>query len=401
MTTNDDADKHELVGKDQRPQVTIDLKATEVRSDPLPSESDVPPSSEPNKEEAPILVAPEAPSTTPWWQIEANAQTVLTHMTAGFFGALVALLIAYYGAGAFREKLPLLTERNALDFQNHLSGYDTRINAQDERLAALENAVSAPHPDNARAQADIQSLTEEISGLKQDIAALAKRVDGRPAVAITAPPSSANASQQSVEPLKNRIAELEAQLAQVPKTQVNGQTDSRIPALAASLYNLRRALDEGQPYTAELQSLASLTPVPLDLTSLEADRANGVRNIAQLRESFNASAHTAIEAEAKATDSSAGGLWSKAKSVVRIRKVGNVAGDDTQAVLARTEVQLKANNLRGAIEEANKLKGEAANGFKPWLDGAKARLSADESITRIEGALSTTLGVEKRAGKGS
>lgn len=399
MTTNDDADELGIVDKSQRPQVTIDLKATEVRSEPLPSGSAAPQLDEINEEKAPFVPPIEEKKTKQWWRVEANIQAVITHMTAGFFGALIALILAYYGAGAFREKLPLLTERNSLDFQRRLTGYDTRINAQDERLAALENAVSTPHPEYARVQADVQSLTEEISGLKQDIAALAKRVDSRPSITMTpqAANSSSDASQQNVEALKKRIAELEAQQTQTPQTQGNTQPDNRAPAIAAAFYNLRRALDEGRPYSTELQSLTALASSP-DLVSLEVGGANGIRTVAQLQDSFNAAAHKAIEAETKATDNSAGGMWSKARSLVRVRKIGNVAGDDTQAILARTEVQLKANNLRGAIEEADKLKGEAAIGFKSWLDGAKARLAADESIARIEEALSPMLGT--RNGKG-
>lgn len=433
MTTNDNEGKPGYGAHDQRPQVTLDLKATELSSDPMPEAADTTasehvaaeaPSEAAAQPVPPPYIESKAGDTTvstdepPRKRVfsakalnEANIQSFATHLAAGLLGSLVALIGAYYGAGAFRERLPLLTERNAHDFRTHIASYDSRIAAyearltkQDERIAAMDKAAASQRQDIAQAQARVHSLAEQAEMMKLTVAMLTKRVDERPATtadtATTATPGvSPDAMHQSVDPLKAKVAELEARIAQMTASQSSTQTDARASAVSVALYNLRRAVNEGKPYAAELQSVASLTPVPLELDALNAARDKGVRSLQQLQTALEPAINQAIEAENKAGDNTiADGVWSRMKSVVRVRRVGDVAGDDTQSVLARAEVRVTAGDVPGAVAEASKLKGEAAKVFKPWLDDAQAKLAADNAITKVETALLAALGDKAKKG---
>ncbi|MEJ2124477.1 MAG: mitofilin family membrane protein [Alphaproteobacteria bacterium] len=414
MTTNDESGNGKPEkGKSQRPHMTLDVKATDVTPEaasvvktPEGGVSGGADASD-RKQESDAFAANAAnagaSNNTPPVDVAGNdvgVQSFMTHMAAGVLGGLFALVIGYYVAGGLRDRLPMLTERSAQDFQAALA-------KQEERLAALDKAVHAPRADNTQADTRLKALSDQANSLKQEIAALSKRMDDRlaaiaskpapaltPAPAPVAPPGvSPEAMQQSLNPLRAKLTELEGRLSQVARDQAVVQTDSKASALAVALYNLRRAVNEGKPFAAELQTIASMTPVPLDLAPLEAVREKGVRNLAQLRKSFSASVDAAIETENRPADKSfSSRLWASLKSVVRIRRVGEVPGNTTQAILARAEVRLKNGDLKAVLKEIAQLKGDAANAFKAWQNDAQSRIAVDETLSRVEASLLAALG---------
>jgi hypothetical protein len=198
-----------------------------------------------------------------------------------------------------------------------------------------------------------------------------------------------------------KLTDLEGKLSGVAKAQGDLQTNSKAAALAVSFYNLRRAANEGRPYAAELRSVAAISPVPLDLAALDARREQGIPSFDQLGAEYNAAANAALDAENQPADESmVSELWSKAKSVIRVRRKGDVPGDTTGAILARVEHRLKAGDLAASIQEAVQLKGGAATAFSPWLEKLKARRAADETLARVEATLLTALGGDDQAKRG-
>lgn len=407
MTTNNDTGSPGA-GRSDRPQVMLDLKATDVSDEtpPMPQETAAPGA-------AGDLPPPDAPSHGAAARGPSAIQAFATHLAAGVLGAVVALVLAFYLLGSFREQLPFLTERTA-------AGFSARLAKFEDRFAALEKTASTQR--NGATQFD--SLKRELASasqiddLKRDLATLARRAEERPAAA---PGASADTLQQSLDPLRSklaeidplkakaaeldalkaRVAEMEARLGVVAKAQNEAETDSKASALAVAFYGLRRTAADGRPYAAELKSVATLSPVPLDLSALQGRGEQGVRNLAQLQAGFGAAANAAIDAEDRPTGSFLSQTWAKAKNLVRVRRTGEVAGSGTQEVLARIEARLKAGDLRAAASEGEQLKGDAATAFKPWLDEARARLIMDEVLARAEAALLTALGTENRVKRGS
>jgi hypothetical protein len=406
MTTNDESGNGKPeAGKSQRPQVTLDIKATDVTPEAKGAAKapggggDV--SSNKAKND---FFAAKAGDTSATKKAQGaggapsdvSVQSFITHMAAGVLGGLFALVIGYYVAGGLRDRLPMLTERSAEDFR-------TALAQQDERIASLDKAVNVPRPENAQTETQLKELAGQAGSLKQEIAALSKRINERLA-AIEAASASTNPLATPahitfedlnpvLDPLRAKLAELESRLSQIAQAQAVVQTDSKASALAIALYNLRRAVNEGKPFSAELQTIASMTPVPLDLAPLEAAREKGVRNLAQLRKSFAVAADAAIETENQPTDQSySSRLWASMKSVIRVRRVGEVEGDSTLAILARAEVRLKKGDLKAVLKETAQLKGDAANAFKAWQNDAQSHIAVDETLTRVEARLLAALG---------
>ena len=389
MTTNNGPDNTDprMGGKEHRPYATLDLEASEVStSDPAGSNEvkmhgDEQTASERlTLEGAPPVRPPEAP--------DGGLTSFLSHLAAGGLGALIAFIIAYYaGITQSRSTESAIADAGLMRAQ---------IVKSEQRLTALEKALG-------EANAKVGQLTaggEEGRALKQQLAAVTERLDrveGRPAGAALSP----DAMRESLDPLNAKLTDLEGKLSGVAKAQTDLQTNSKAAALAVSFYNLRRAANEGKPYAAELRSVAQMSPIPLDLAPLDARREQGIPSLEQLAAEFNTAANAALDAENQPADqSTVSELWSKAKSLIRVRRKGDVPGDSSRAILARVEYRLQAGDLAASIQEAVQLKGAAAASFSPWLEKLKAKRTADEALARVEATLLTALGGEDQAKRG-
>jgi hypothetical protein len=77
-----------------------------------------------------------------------------------------------------------------------------------------------------------------------------------------------------------------------------------------------------------------------------------------------------------------------AESLVKIRRVDEAAtGDTPSAVLARAEAALDKGDLAAAVKEVGALQGAPRDALSGWLDQARARLGADDTLKRLESIL--------------
>jgi hypothetical protein len=384
MTTSDEPDdkKPGKAGKEQRPHATLNLTAEEV-----PSETELVQAAAGDPEPSPATedqqhfesdAAPPPDAEPPPFLRDLNLSGIATHMVAGALGAVLALLFGYF----------LFSRPEPAGFSpEDAHALRAQIGSAETKLAALEQELR-----KTAERAELgRTASGETEGLKQDMASLAQRLaslEARPATEATP-----EAVQHSLDPVNAKLVGLEERLESMSKAQSAMRTDGRATALALALYNLRRAANEGRPFAAELKSVAEMSPVPLDLAALETRRDQGVPSLDQLKASFETAASTALEAENQPPgDSFASELWSKAISVIRVRRKGDVPGDSTSAILARIEHRLEGEDLRAALSEAGQLSGPAAEIMAPWLETLKSKLAADEALARVEAKLLTALG---------
>ena len=71
-------------------------------------------------------------------------------------------------------------------------------------------------------------------------------------------------------------------------------------------------------------------------------------------------------------------------ALVTIRRTGSgLVGSSAEAVVARAEAALETGNLAAAVSELETLQGSPGGLVASWLDGARARLAAEQSLTEI------------------
>jgi hypothetical protein len=196
-----------------------------------------------------------------------------------------------------------------------------------------------------------------------------------------------------LQPVNRQIAALEKSISGLIQRESKLQEGSRRTALAIALTSLRRAVDTGSPFAKELDAFRTLAPKDVPLQDLERLKDTGVPTIAALERSFPAMIKAVLDADAaQKQDSVIGQLLSNARSVVRIRRTGEIAGDSTEAVIARMETRVKSGNLTAAVEEAGALKGEPLREAEPWLNQVRARIAVDWAMRRVETELVAFLG---------
>lgn len=235
---------------------------------------------------------------------------------------------------------------------------------------------------------DVKSLRAEASKLNSVLSNLRQEIDG-----VRKEAGKVEAVAAEVSPLAGRLSKLEDDLSGVLSRETNAQADARKTALAVALSNLKRVVERGEAYDKELEVVAKLSPAGLSFDKLQNYSTVGVEPPTKLERSFSAAARSAIDADAAPKDASlVSSFLANARSVVRVRRTGDVPGDSTEAVIARMEMRVKEGNLSAALKEGQGLKGLAREAADPWLSRVSARLAVNEAMKQVETELIAALG---------
>lgn len=196
-----------------------------------------------------------------------------------------------------------------------------------------------------------------------------------------------------LSPLTHRVQTLEEVSAEVIPRLTMLETRRQMGAVGEALIiavgQLQAALSGGRPYARELrsaQALAANDTALLDLLApLSASAETGLAGDIELREKFRLLAPAVLRADrdregADWTDRVLGRLT----SIITFRRAsGEVAGDNADAVLARAEAAMLANDLPRAVEEMEKLPAHAAGPAAEWLKLAEARMAAEAAAATL------------------
>lgn len=194
-------------------------------------------------------------------------------------------------------------------------------------------------------------------------------------------------------PLTHRVQTLEEVSAEVIPRLTMLETRRQMGAVGEALIiavgQLQAALSGGRPYARELrsaQALAANDTALLDLLApLSASAETGLAGDIELREKFRLLAPAVLRADrdregADWTDRVLGRLT----SIITFRRAsGEVAGDNADAVLARAEAAMLANDLPRAVEEMERLPAHAAGPAAEWLKLAEARMAAEAAAATL------------------
>lgn len=291
-------------------------------------------------------------------------------LAAGIAGGLIALI----GAGALQYAgvLPSVGANTNADRIAALtaevetlktSPKATDTSALEARLAQLENAQQQSQSAAVDSSA-INDLQAKIASTNQAIDQLKSDTTGR---------IQALTSGQSA--LSDTLSAIQAKL--------NKPRDDIEVARAIAASALKTAADRGGPFLAELRTLGSIAPEDPAIAALEPYATTGAVSRAELLQRFGGVADAILSAINQPAESANIGerLLASAMSVIKVRPVGNVAGDSPSAIVARMEDKLRNGDLKGAAAEWDTLPeaGRAVSaGFKKTLD---ARIAVEAQVS--------------------
>lgn len=303
--------------------------------------------------------------------------------------AVLALVVALAVAGwiAWREFGPKTDETAQ------------RLAAIEQRSATLERDVGTrlASVDQLRADGERRAaaLNDRLAALEAKGAALADTINGfaaRVGQVETEQKNDADPGRLATLTAENR--RLGQELARLQETvgtldaAVGEKTEQRRGEnLVLALGQLREQMARGAPYNNALTTARSLAAddqtVLQQLSALEPGADRGIPTRITLRERFDKAAAEAVRSDRVARTS---GWWrpvaDRLSSLVNWRRI-DVEGDGAEAIIARAEQRLAAEDLAGAVAEVEKLQGPAAAAMQGWLADAKARAAADAATARL------------------
>jgi hypothetical protein len=436
-------------GAAKRPAHTIEGTATEVKVEPEPGETArAEPEAKTQKSEAPSTgeAAPSRQAAPPPPPRPGRVKSFFTHCVAGLIGGLVGVAALAYawsgldlGQGAkpapdlaaleqrlakLEAALPAVDAETLSALKAQLAGLEANVKEMSPELAGLADRV-------AQLETSLKTLAETASeggsiataaAIAQQIAEAEQRLDAKIAASLA---EGKGASAAALEQMRTEIAELKAKLGALAEAELGtgdspdlaalaeriAKLEATLPeivnvlnkesagaksaAVAIAFANLRAAVSDGRPYAAELDTISALAPSVGDLGVLPAYAETGIPTVPELARSFATARDTAL---ASAAAPAAGGslvdnLMASAQSLVTIRRIDEApSGDGPAATLARAKAALDQGELAAAVKDVETLDGAAHEAFSAWLGEARARLGADQTLTRLEGVLLVSMG---------
>jgi hypothetical protein len=300
-------------------------------------------------------------------------------IAAGIFGGLIALI----GAGAIQYAGLLPGGTYAKSNSADISALNAEIDGLKQTLANLAAAPPAK-PDSA---------------LETRIAALETAAKDKPSPDLASAVASDPAADQKIADLSNEIAQLKTTITQTTQTQASSGADmskrlddaekklsepGRDTAVARAIAAaaLKAAIDRGGPFRPELDTFAGVSPDDPAVSDLHGFADTGVPSRADLIRQVPdvATAIVGVTQQPPDSQSWSDRLMASAKSLVKVRPVGNVEGDSVDAITARFEDKVKNGDLPGAVTEWNALPPAGKAASAAFKQSVEARIRVEDLV---------------------
>lgn len=268
-----------------------------------------------------------------------------------------------------------------------LAAIEAQTKTLSDSLAALNRRLDdiAVAAKSAGERADAASAAAKTAGEHADAAAVAaKSADAASAAAKQTAQSVQTTAQKSavqrsdLDALSNRIAALDQKITALGNaaTQQPTSTDDRAARTALAAQALRRAVERGAPYQAELGAVKALGTAQADTAPLEPFAASGVPSAADLGRAL--AQLTPSLQPAAATPTGKASLLSRlednAKNLVHVTPVdAPPPGDDPTSIITRLNIDAAHADISAALADIARLPQPLQTQAAPWVQKAKAR----------------------------
>jgi hypothetical protein len=263
------------------------------------------------------------------------------------------------------------------------------------RIAAIETTVKpiAEHlpevdrqsAENAKAAQEAGARAETVAQAMADVRKVGADQE-----------KSQQGTRTEVAGLVGRLASVETQVKQVGDQVAEASVPKPDEGLRLALIaaGLRSALERSEPFTAELDAAKTAGIDGGLLAQLAPFASTGIPNVQDLFRELGGlvpemlKVSTPVAQEGSYLDR----LQAHAERLVRIRPVGDQAGDDPATVIGRIERDMARRDLPAVLAELDKLPAPAQAIAETWRKKALARQTAGDASAKLVAASFAKLG---------
>lgn len=346
---------------------------------------------------------------------------------AGIIGGVITLA----GAGAlqYNNMLPNFGQSAVAPATLDLSPLETKIAAlesqlanldgQDQaavdlepivsRLIKLENAP-APLSDDGTVTTDgqtVQQIEQLKAGLDDLQASTQKLASQLETQSTVAPDQAATGSlidaalaplTKSTQDITSKLADLEgkfgaltskidvevnARIDQFDEKLKNAATGEKL-AKSVAINSLKSAVENGEPFSAALTSLETLSGPSEPLEGLKAFARKGVPTNASLLNEFRDLQSTIVLAASNDPDAGiTDRMMTSLRSLVTISSDEALPGGTPEAIVSRIDANLKSQNFGAALSEWKTLPEPGQQASKDWMAKVNQRIDADRQLFKL------------------
>ncbi|MBT4490042.1 MAG: hypothetical protein HOK30_03365 [Rhodospirillaceae bacterium] len=192
----------------------------------------------------------------------------------------------------------------------------------------------------------------------------------------------------TVTALQDRLAQLEQSMREAQSRRDEGRKAGRGEGLVLAVGQLRQTVLAGRAYGSPLAAFSALVEGNADyqaaILTLTPNAKQGIPTLNALSVQFPSVARAVLQADPKDDGGFLRRTWRRISSLVTVRRVGEVAGEEADAVLARAERRLDAGELAAAIKLMEGLDGAAGAAAQAWLERARTRLGAEVALAELQ-----------------
>ena len=233
--------------------------------------------------------------------------------------------------------------------------------------------------------ANLKNLEEKLNTISSKTSLL---LSSKISQILTAPKMAANATNDSS--LNIKIKDLEKRVGILELLPDIKNDQAKKGSLLLAIAQLRGAVEKPGSFKVPLVSVQSLSSGLIGdqkaLNTLEIHSIKGVKNFPVLRQEFQKLADDIVRASylPKSTGWVDKTLY-KISKLISFRRTGSEGAkqNDVAGKVARAEVYLVSNDLRGAVSIIRSLSGDAAVASRVWTADAEARIAVDEAIDKL------------------
>jgi hypothetical protein len=263
------------------------------------------------------------------------------------------------------------------------------------RIAAIETTVKpiAEHlpevdrqsAENAKAAQEAGARAETVAQAMADVRKVGADQE-----------KSQQGTRTEVAGLVGRLASVETQVKQVGDQVAEASVPKPDEGLRLALIaaGLRSALERSEPFTAELDAAKTAGIDGGLLAQLAPFASTGIPNVQDLFRELGGlvpemlKVSTPVAREGSYLDR----LQAHAERLIRIRPVGDQAGDDPATVIGRIERDMARRDLPAVLAELDKLPAPAQAIAETWRKKALARQTAGDASAKLVAASFAKLG---------